>query len=234
MPLARKDGGQALAPHLLHGGEYAQLVIDAAVVGSGNAPLDGLQHLLLVQVNENAPVHRVPQAGALHLARLEAHVAVGEDDRGSEARTARQRSQRARVEPVRKRVVDQEERYPQQLRIVEVLEAIALQRAQIVGVPELRAQLLENRPVAVAAGAAELALQVGTEIGLHGVVVEQRIVHVEQEHDLRRALRHGLPRCPYPARQCTLWPWSAGAGSVNPAERSALRAQVSCAWRVQQ
>src|SRR5881275_1365795 len=91
------------------------------------------------------------------------------------------RAQRARVEPVRKRVVHQEERHPQQLRIVEVLEAIALQRAQVVGVSELRAQLLENRPVAVAAGAAELALQMSAEIGLHGVVVEQRIVHVEQE-----------------------------------------------------
>src|SRR5205085_4376654 len=107
-----------------------------------------------------------PQAGALHLARLEDHIAVGENDRGSEARAARQRSQRARVEPVRKRVVHQEERHPQQLRIVEVLEAIALQRAQVVGVSELRAQLLENRPVAVASGAAELALQMGAELGL--------------------------------------------------------------------
>src|SRR5437763_14634420 len=28
---------------------------------------------------------------------------------------------------------------------------------------------------------------------------------------------------PFPARQCTLEPWNAGAGAVNPAERSALR-----------
>ena len=76
MPLAHKDGGQALAPHLLHGGEYAQLVVDHDVVIGGKAPLDGIQHLLLVQVNENSPVHRVPQAGALHLARLEDHVTV--------------------------------------------------------------------------------------------------------------------------------------------------------------
>src|SRR5207253_9689654 len=89
-------------------------------------------------------------------------------------------------EPLPERVVDQEERHAQQQRIVEVLQAIALQGAEIVGVSELGAQLLEDRPVAVAAGAAELALQIGAEIGLHGVVVEERVVHVEQERDLLR------------------------------------------------
>src|SRR5882762_800003 len=221
MPLARKHGGQAPAPQLLHGGEDAQLVIDHDVVIGRKAPLDGIQHLLLVQVNEDSAVYRVPQARALHLARLENHIAVGEDDRGSETPATRERCQRTRIEPVRERVVHQEERHPQQLRIVEVLQAIALQSAEIVGVTELRAQLFENRPVAVAARAAELALQMGAEIGLHGVVVEERIVHVEQEHDFRRRIRH--PVAPMPLRQCTLCFRSAGAGPVNPADRSAFQ-----------
>src|SRR5207245_5199619 len=111
-----------------------------------------------------------PEARSLDLARLKHHVAVGEDDRGAEARAALERGERARKEPLPEWVVDQEERHAQQQRIVEVLQAIALRGAEIVGVSELGAQLLEDRPVAVAAGAAALALPLGARNGLHARV----------------------------------------------------------------
>src|SRR5256714_1278112 len=222
MPLARKDGGQALAPRLLHGGEDAQLVVDHDVVIGGKAPLDGLQHILLLEGNEDSPVHPTPHAGALHLWRLENHLAVGEGDRGFQARATRPRGPSTTHKAVCKQVDLQEEGHPQQLRIVEVLQAIALQSAQIVRVPELRAQLLEDRPVTVASGATEFALQMAAEVGLHGVVVEERIVHVEQEHDLRRLIRHAPVPCRSPCAsvRCTSRP--------QPQALSTWRTEARC------
>ena len=42
--------------------------------------LDIVKLLLLVDVDEDAAVERVPEAGSFHLARLEHGIAVGEDD----------------------------------------------------------------------------------------------------------------------------------------------------------
>ncbi len=87
------------------------------------------------------------------------------------------------IEPLRKRIVDEKRRHQQQARIVVAAalgrETIALQRAEIVCVAKLIAQLLEDCPVLVPAGGAELALQVVSEVVLHAVVVEQRVVDVE-------------------------------------------------------
>jgi len=181
MALARKDRRDACTPRALHRRQDAQLVIHHHVVRSRVTLLHGGQHFLLVQVDEHAPLHGIPQSGALHLAWLEHHVAVGEDHSDAKTATALQRRQRARVQSLRERIVEQEERDLQQLRLIEIFEPIALQRAQIIRVAELCPQFLEDHPVALAAGMAEFALQVLTEIGLHGIVVEQRVVDIEQE-----------------------------------------------------
>src|SRR4029079_17696919 len=65
-----------------------------------------------------------------------------------------------------------------------IFAPVALQRAQVVGVAQLGAQLFEDRPVPVPPCGAELALEMVSEIILHAVVVEQRVVHVQQEHHL--------------------------------------------------
>ncbi len=44
-----------------------------------------VQHLLLVQINEDPAAHRIPDAGALDLARLEYHVAVRQHHRPAQA-----------------------------------------------------------------------------------------------------------------------------------------------------
>jgi hypothetical protein len=122
----------------------AQLVVDHHVVRGGVALLDGVEHLLLVHVDQHAALGGVPQARALHLARLEHHVAVGQDHRGPVAAQVLQGFQCAGVEPVGEGVVDEKARHQQQPRVAHAaaafLGAVALQRAQVVDVAELAAQ----------------------------------------------------------------------------------------------
>src|SRR5215469_2930931 len=187
--LPRENRGQGRAPRTLHRREYAQLVVHHDVTRGRMAPHYRFEHPLLVQIDEHPPLDRIPQAGAAHLARLEHHVSVGQDDGRAEAAAVRQRFQRVGIEAIRKRVVDQKGRDQQELRIVEILQAIALQRAEIVRVSELRAQRLEDGPVVVALRAAELAREMCAEVILYRIVVEQCVVDVEQEND-RLGLRH--------------------------------------------
>src|SRR5215467_16328325 len=105
MALAYEDRRQAFAPGALHGGEDTQLVIDHDVVCGRKTPLDVGQHLLLVQVDQYTPLDRVPQARALHLARLKNHVTVGDNDRRTKTATTCKRRKRPRVETARERIV---------------------------------------------------------------------------------------------------------------------------------
>jgi hypothetical protein len=75
--------------------------------------------------------------------------------------------------------VDEEARDLEQARLARVGEAEALERAQVVGVSELRAQLLEELPVALLALLAEGLGEMRAEVAGNSVVVEQRVVDVE-------------------------------------------------------
>jgi hypothetical protein len=75
--------------------------------------------------------------------------------------------------------VHEEARYLEQARLAWVGEAEALERAEVVGVPELRAQLLEELPVALLALLAEGLGEMRAEVAGNSVVVEQRVVDVE-------------------------------------------------------
>ena len=55
---------------------------------------------------------------------------------------------------------------------------VALERAEIVGVAELLAQLLEDRPVVLAPLDPQLAVHEAHEIRDDAIVVEQGVVHV--------------------------------------------------------
>ncbi len=73
----------------------------------------------------------------------------------------------ARIQSVRERIVQQEQRRLEQPGIARVLDAVALQRAEIVGIPELAAQLLEELPVPARALLAEVGDEMLLEIGGH-------------------------------------------------------------------
>ena len=93
--------------------------------------------------------------------------------------------ERPRVQPVHEGIVQQEDRHAEHLRIARMLDAVALERAEVVGVAELGPELLEDVPVALLAVVAEHVGHVPPEVALDRVVVEQRVVHVEQDHPQR-------------------------------------------------
>src|SRR2546422_1799996 len=64
------------------------------------------------------------------------------------------------IQPAGKRIVNQKRRHQQQPRVAHISEPVALQRAQVVRVAQLGAQLLEDRPVPVPAFNTELAREI--------------------------------------------------------------------------
>lgn len=86
LPLPHEHGRHPLAPERFHRRQDAQLVIHHYVVARRVALLDVVQHLLLVNIDQHSTVDRVPQSGALDFARLENHIAIGQDDRSPNAR----------------------------------------------------------------------------------------------------------------------------------------------------
>ena len=102
--------------------------------------------------------------------------------------------ERIRIEPVGERIVDQELRHRKQpvrrLAVLFEVGAVALQRAEIVGIAEFLPELLEMRPVKLA-GLAELAGQVLAQIVGDAVVVEQRVVDIQKKDDV---VLHVRPR----------------------------------------
>src|SRR5271166_6311379 len=93
------------------------------------------------------------------------------------------RIERARVEPIRERVVDHEGRDFEEMAVVRIFNAVTLQCAEIVRIAELDPQLLEDGPVALLALFADLAREMMPEVVGDAIVVKQRIVHVEEKHD---------------------------------------------------
>jgi len=94
-----------------------------------------------------------------------------------------ERGQRTGIQAVGERVFEQERCHQQQFRFVEVLLAVTLQCAEVVGITELGAQLFEYFPVAIFVVRTEFAYQVIFQVLSHAVVVQQRVVYVEQEYD---------------------------------------------------
>src|SRR3989442_10738067 len=86
-------------------------------------------------------------------------------------------------EAIGKWVVDQARRHRHEVHVLRVLDPVALQCAEIIAIPELGKQRLEDRPVPVATRGAELTLEMALEVVLDAIVVQQRVVHVHQEDD---------------------------------------------------
>src|SRR3989442_13569273 len=74
-----------------------------------------------------------------------------------------------------------------------MLHPIALQGTEIVRVAQLGSQLLEDGPVPLLPLASHLALEVSLEIGRDGIVVEQRVVDIEQEGNRIRSRHRATP-----------------------------------------
>ncbi len=110
MTLTREHRGHASSPNCFHRREDPQLVVNHQIVVGGIALLHVVQLALLVDVNEDLPIHRLLQARALDLARLKHRIPVGEDHRWTPAGKAFQHVQRARKEAIGEGIVDQKRR----------------------------------------------------------------------------------------------------------------------------
>src|SRR6185437_11275790 len=138
-----------LTPRLLHRIQDTQLVVDQHVVLGWEEALDVVQFLLFVDIDQHAVLERLPQTGALDLARLEHGVPVRQNHRRPPLAGMRDRGQRPRIEPVGKRIIHQPVRHAQHLGIMQLLDPIAFQRPEVVCVAEFLAQCLEDRPIAI-------------------------------------------------------------------------------------
>ncbi|MBN8904693.1 MAG: HAD-IC family P-type ATPase, partial [Rhodospirillales bacterium] len=182
-------GSETVLARIIRLVQDAQLVVHQHIMPRGVQAFHVVEFLFLVDVDQHVVMENVPQAGAVHLARLEHGVAVGQDHGAAPALHVAHRLDCAGEQAVGERVVHQPVGHAQHARVVHRLDAVAFQRAEIVGVAEFAAELLENGGVAVGRGLAEMVGEVGAQLALHAVVVDQRVVHVEQEDDLvHRAL----------------------------------------------
>src|SRR6516162_3333385 len=76
---------------------------------------------------------------------------------------------------------------------MQVFEPVAFQRPEVVGVSELAPELLEDFPIPIARGCPVGLLEVLAQMGLHAIIVDKRVVDVEQEDDFGR-FAHRIPQ----------------------------------------
>jgi len=124
--------------------------------------------------------------------------------------------ERVGVEAIREGVVDEERGQGQEVGIAGVLDPVVLERAQIIRVAQLGPQLLEEGPVPLLALLAHLDRQESLQVGSDGVVVEERVVHVEEEHDAGRS-----------AHPLRAWASSTTPRSLSPRPERFTRMRVS-------
>jgi hypothetical protein len=104
---------------------------------------------LFVNVDKDVAFEGVVEARAIHFARLEDYVAIAENDGLAESAGVVNGVERLGEKAVRERVIDHEIRNCEELVFTGALDAIALESAEVVGITEFGAKLLEDLPIAV-------------------------------------------------------------------------------------
>ena len=186
--LPGKHGRYALAPELFDCGQDAPLIVDYNITLGGIAPLDVIEGFFLMNVNQYASRHRIGETGALNFVRLKDDVTVRQDDGGTKADQAFQYFESGREQTICERIIDEEGRHGKQLDVTRMLAPIPLQRTEVVAIAELGEKVFQDAPVAVASDAAIRTLEMIFQVLLNPVVVEQRVVDVDQENDRVRGV----------------------------------------------
>ena len=78
--LLREHGRDAVSPEALDRRQDAQLVVDDNVVFSRKAPLDVIEGLFLVDIDQHTSIDRVGQARPFDFVRLKDDIPVGQDN----------------------------------------------------------------------------------------------------------------------------------------------------------
>src|SRR5579883_744888 len=193
MTLSHKNRGQPLAPMLFQRIDHAQLVLDDHIMPGRKAPLDIVQHGLLVHVDQYAALYRIGDARYADLARLQYRIAIGQYDRRAESRYIRDGFERFRVQLFRERIIQQKLTQILGAHLVAAAHAETLERAEIIRIADLIAQLFVKIAIELAPGFAKSAFDVRIQIGVDAVVVQQCVVHVEQEDEVARRIHLPFP-----------------------------------------
>ena len=113
--------------------------------------------------------------------RLEDDVAIAENGGGAPSTDMFDSFERFSTEPFGERIIEEETGELKQVEIVRIFEPVFLKRAEVIGIAEVLALLLENAPVGLRATRANLPFQKGMDIAGDAVVVEQGVIDVEKE-----------------------------------------------------
>ena len=184
--LPHEDGCHPPPPDSLDGGENAQLVIHNYIMSRRIPGFHIGQLAFLMNVNQHVSINRFIKSGAVHFAGLEDDVAVSKKNGCPPLLGALDNVERTREDAVGEGIGYEETRNGQQAQVMRVLAAATLQGAQIIGVTKPGSQLLESGPVTPRPLGPDLALEIFAEVGDDLVVIEQRIVHVEEKNDFAR------------------------------------------------
>ena len=182
MTLAHENGGDARFPDLFYGAENTDFVIDQHIMLGGTSFPGILQFFFLVHVNEHAAGKPLVKPRAKDFVRLKHHVAIRKYRCLPPLLDVLHGIERIGIETVGKRILQQKVGDRHQMLVVRMVQAITLQRAEIIRVAQLGAQRFENLPVNLSALLANFRSQMGAQIGDHLVVVQQGVVHVEQKN----------------------------------------------------
>ena len=85
-------------------------------------------------------------------------------------------------------IIDQKIRHAKQVLGARMFGPIPLQSAEVIRIAQFGPQLLENPPIFLRSLRADFADEVALQICCHSVVIQQRVVYVEQEDDASRRI----------------------------------------------
>src|SRR5436190_19931286 len=188
MSLPNKNSSHTRAPDFFHGGQDTQFIVHQHIMFGGVALLDVIRFLLLVHINQHAPGDGIGQSRATDLERLENDVAVRENDRGTPLLDMLNHLDRVREKTLSEGIIDEKIRNAQQIRGARMFGPIPLQSAEVIRIAQFGPQLLENEPIFLRSLRADFAGEVALQIGCHSIVIQQRVVYVEQEDDSSRRM----------------------------------------------
>src|SRR4029079_19201804 len=122
----------------------------------------------------------------LDLARLEYDIAIAQQNWQPDAAQMLKDFERAGIQPLGERILEQIRCEWRQACIAVVLNAKALQGTEIVDIAELGAKRFIDAPIAIAPLDTEFDFEPVREVFQEAIVVDKRVVDIDQEHDRGR------------------------------------------------
>ena len=109
----------------------------------------------------------------------------------------------------------------------------ALQSSEIVTVTEFREQVLQDPPIAIAGVASVGVVEMVLQILLDAIVVEQRVIDVEQEDNRMRPVPFGTRAMLFAVREPTPWSRESPGPPKSSLQRASSR-RFDCRYANQQ